>query len=185
MTEQQRLFLVQARADFAVFNMFQRNAAKEKWPACHALHYFQMATELLGKALSWRQGQASLSHRALVGFLRSIINNRKAQKALGVERNEQWAYLIKKSIPLAEDIENLAPSLAGDNPNPEYPWPKDDPVAAPAEFEFPIWRTLQESPSGRQFKNSGAASVRRGRRIHVTSQTAADSPLPLRRPPPG
>jgi len=46
MTEHQRLFLVQARTDFAVFELFRRDV---KWPSCHALHYLQMATELLGK----------------------------------------------------------------------------------------------------------------------------------------
>jgi hypothetical protein len=46
-TEQQRLFLVQARSDFAVFELFRGNA---NWPPCHALHYLQMSSELLGKA---------------------------------------------------------------------------------------------------------------------------------------
>jgi len=61
--------------------------------------------------------------------------------------------LIRKSIPLAERIEDLAPSLADPKnlPNPEYPWPKDEPTVAPAEHEFDVWFDLVNTPDGRQF----------------------------------
>ena len=125
MTEYQRLFLVQARTDFAVFELLRR---RPDLPACHALHYLQMATELLGKAHAWKHGPRANTHRAIVGFLRSISTNRKAQKQLGFEgRNENWEHLIRKSVPLAERIEDMAPALALDAPNPEYPWPRDAP----------------------------------------------------------
>src|SRR5437588_1428320 len=105
MTEYQRLFLVQARTDFKVFELFRKESGL---PACHALHYLQMATELLGKALAWKHGAPSKTHRAFVSFLRTLITNRQAQNRLGYERqNESWKYLIRKSIPLAESIENL------------------------------------------------------------------------------
>jgi len=129
MTEYQRLFLVQARTDFAVFELLRR---QPNLPACHALHYLQMATELLGKAHAWKHGPRANTHRAFVGFLRSLSTNRKAQKQLGFEgRNENWQHLIRKSVPLAEGIEHLAPALALDAPNPEYPWPRDAPEVAP------------------------------------------------------
>jgi hypothetical protein len=149
MTEFQRLFLVQARTDFAVFELLRRQT---NLPSCHALHYLQMATELLGKAHAWKNGPRTNTHRAFVGFLRSLSTNRKAQKQLGFEgRNENWEHLIRKSAPLAEQVEDLAPSLALDAPNPEYPWPRNGPQAAPAEHLFAIWAELQETASGRQF----------------------------------
>ena len=152
MTEQQRLFLVQARTDFAVFELFRRNSTL---PACHALHYLQMATELFGKAHAWRHGGPNLSHRAFVGFVRSLSHNRQAQDQLGFKmQNERWMHLIRKSVPLAQRVEDLAPALrkdGKDGPNPEYPWPSDVPTAAPAEHTFEIWEELQKTAAGRQF----------------------------------
>jgi hypothetical protein len=149
MTEHQRLFLLQARTDFAVFEMLR---GRRELPACHAIHYLQMATELLGKAEAWKHGPQGKSHRAFARFLRSLSTNRHAQKQLGYEgRNENWRHMIRKSIPLAEGIEDLAPRLAGDGPNPEYPWPPGDPQIAPAEHSFGIWEELQATASGRHF----------------------------------
>jgi hypothetical protein len=148
-TEHQRLFLVQARTDFAVFGLLR---GRPNLPACHALHYLQMATELLGKAHAWKHDPAANTHRAFVGFLRSLSTNRKAQKQLGFGgQNERWKHLIRKSVPLSERIEDLAPALALDAPNPEYPWPRAAPQIAPAEHNFEIWQDLQDTAAGRQF----------------------------------
>ncbi len=148
MTEFQRLFLVQARTDFRVFELLRGDA---NLPACHALHYLQMATEMLGKAHAWQHGAIANTHRAFVGFLRALRTNRRAQKQLGWEgQNESWANMLRKSVPLAERIEDLAPALSPDSPNPEYPWPRAAPRFAPAEFDFDLWKDLQES-AGRQF----------------------------------
>jgi hypothetical protein len=149
MTEYQRLFLAQARADFAQFQVFR---GASELPHCHALHYLQMATELLGKASAWKDGPTKLTHRAFVKFLRVLAQNPKAQKRLGYDgKNAQWQHILKKSAPLAERIEDLAPSLAGDGPNPEYPWPSDAPEHTPVEFEFPLWTDLTVKTPGRQF----------------------------------
>src|SRR5207237_3991876 len=149
MTEYQRLFLVQARTDFAVFELLRR---QPDLPACHALHYLQMATELLGKAHAWKHGPRTNTHRAFVGFLRSLSTNRKAQKQLGFEGpNENWDHLIRKSVPLAERVEDLVPALAEDAPNPEYPWPREAPQFAPVEHTFGIWQEIQDTAAGRQF----------------------------------
>jgi hypothetical protein len=150
-TEFQRLFLVQARSNFAVFDLLRQ---QPDLPGCHALHYLQMATELLGKAYAWRQGPRVHTHRAFVGFLRGLATNRQAQKQLGYEKqNDSWKHLIRKSGPLAERVEDLAPALTPDAPNPEYPWPRNAPEAAPAEYVFEIWGDLQENAEGRQFLN--------------------------------
>ena len=122
MNPHQRLFLIQAKTDILVFERFRKDSSL---PDCHALHYLQMATELLGKAHAWKNGPRANTHRAFVGFLRSLATNRGAQKKLGYAgQNENWQHLIRKSVPLAENIEDLAPALAQDGPNPEYPWPR-------------------------------------------------------------
>ena len=150
MTVHQRLFLVQARSDFAVFQLLR---AQTGLPVCHALHYLQMATEMLGKAHAWKHGAPGNTHRAFVSFLRRIMNNRGAQKQLGYERrNEHWKQLIRKSVPLAERVEDLAPALSPDAPNPEYPWPRAAPHTSPAEYAFGIWRDLEDTPAGNQFR---------------------------------
>jgi len=150
MTEHQRLFLVQARTNFTVFGLFRKDS---KLPHCHALHYLQMATEMLGKARAWRRGPPEKqTHRAFVLFLRGLRANRQAQNQLGYEgQNESWKHVIRKSVPLAERIENLAPALCNDGANPEYPWPRAAPETAPAEHTFEIWQELQETAAGRQF----------------------------------
>jgi hypothetical protein len=151
MTEHQRLFLVQARTNFVVFELLRKQG---DLPACHALHYLQMATEMLGKAHAWKHGAVKNTHRAFVKFLRSLSANRQAQKKLGYERrNENWEHTIRKSVPLAERVEDLAPALTPDGPNPEYPWPRNAPETAPAEHTFDIWLKLQETSEGRQFLN--------------------------------
>jgi len=149
MTEYQRLFLVQARTDFEVFELLK---AQSDLPPCHSLHYLQMATELLGKAHAWKDGPPpKLSHKAFVPFLRSLSTNRKAQNLLGYKQNESWENLIRNSLPLAESIQKLAPDLAEDGPNPEYPWPRNAPKIAPKQYTFTIWQELQEPTMGRQF----------------------------------
>jgi hypothetical protein len=73
-TEHQRLFLLQARSDFDVFEFLREHCRKGDFPACHALHYLQMATELLGKAHAWKRGPPRQTHRAFVRFLRGAIS---------------------------------------------------------------------------------------------------------------
>jgi hypothetical protein len=147
-TEHQRLFLVQALANYEFFKLVESS----RLPRCHALYCLQMATEMLGKAYAWRSGPRRKTHRAFAGFLKSLSKNRHAQKQLGFDgQNESWFHIIRKSGPLAERIENLAPALCNDGPNPEYPWPSDNPTTTPAEYLFPIWRELQDTAEGRQF----------------------------------
>jgi len=45
-------------------------------------------------------------------------------------------------LPLAYELQQIAPALAGNGPNTEYPWPHEKPVFAPATFNFPIWASL-------------------------------------------
>lgn len=143
MNEVQRLFLVQARSTYAVYNLLKDHKLVHH---CHKLHYLQMSTELLGKAHAWRCGPIGKSHQAPATFLRTLSSNKKAQRGLGYDRkNEQWTHTIRKSIPLAESLQNMAPALSKDGPNPEYPWPWENPIATPSEHKFQIWIDLTES----------------------------------------
>ncbi len=162
MTVQQRLFLIQGQSGFAVFTLLRNNS---RVAPCHALHYLQMATEMLGKAYVWKFGPpAKLSHHAFVRFLRNLETNRLAQRQLGCDgQNERWQNLIAKSIPLAQGVESLAPNLAGDGPTPEYPWPPAMPDTAPVEHEFRLWSDLRDTAAGRQFLTfTGQLFVRAG-----------------------
>jgi len=148
MTEQQRLFLVQARSVYAVFELLSET---EDIHHCHALHYLQMATELLGKASRWKDAVPHRSHSVLVDFIRGLVSNNKARDQLGFNgQDSHWKHTIRKAIPIVSQVQNLAPSLAGDGPNPEYPWPVNAPTTAPAEYRFSVWTYLKQTPQGRQ-----------------------------------
>ena len=42
----------------------------------------------------------------------------------------------------AYTLERLAPALANDGPNSEYPWPRAEPQHAPVEYRFEMWEDL-------------------------------------------
>ena len=124
----------------------------DSFPPCHALHYLQMATEKLGKAYAYGQSDSQNTHKVLVRFLRVLGPDRQAQQQLGFDRTQHWKSILKKSTELAFEVEMLAPNLAQDGPNPEYPWPRRDPRFAPAEHAFTLWDELREADgSGRNF----------------------------------
>ena len=77
MNPQQAVFLVQARSDFGVFETMRSIATIHP---CHLLHYLQMATEKLGKAHAWKHGPNTTSHRAMVGFLKSLKSRLSLEK---------------------------------------------------------------------------------------------------------
>ncbi len=148
MNDFQRLFLRQARADWALFVNLR---AQHEMPVCHLLHGLQMATEMLGKAFAWRDPPQPRTHRALVIFLRALSRDRNARRAFGyAKKAESWRQLIRKALAVAIDIEQLAPANAGDGPNPEYPWPPAAPQHAPIDHEFQLWTDLNETVIGRQ-----------------------------------
>lgn len=154
MKEQQRLWWEQVRADHAVLAMLRKQDAAP----CQHLHYLQMVTEKLGKAYFWRAGHAPRkSHSSFVRFLQALTNRSNQGKTrisnlLGFDRRQEFENWIRIISPLAFELEQLAPSLAGSTgPNPEYPWPWENPKETPATFEFPIWKKLTGSSRGRQF----------------------------------
>jgi hypothetical protein len=67
---------------------------------------------------------------------------------LGFENTVSFREWIKDVSDLAYELERLAPALASDGPNPEYPWPRYNPEHAPIEHDFQVWRHMQ-SANGR------------------------------------
>lgn len=154
MTEIQALWWKQASSDMKVYAHLRRH----DFAPCHALHYLQMASEKLAKAYwSGRRGNTAFSHAAFVSFLQSLYHLSRTTKEkvagqLGFRFTNHLESWIDSNLPLAYELEKMAPALAGENgPNPEYPWPKSDPAHCPVEYVFPLWDRLIHKPSGRQF----------------------------------
>ncbi len=94
-------------------------------PACHSLHFLQMATEQLAKAYRFRDTSADVAAllTSHVGFPRFL----NAQLAPAVDR---------ESVP----------------GNTEYPWERGEGVVAPIDHRFPEVALLRH-PRGRMFLN--------------------------------
>jgi len=143
-------FLRQARSDWDAY----QKTVEFEWPSCHRLHYLQMATEKLSKALlvagDTKLENLTGTHAAFVNFIRIICNNRKLKNILGMKRSQQMAH-FNQLLPLAHEIELLAPALAQNGPNPEYPW-KDASgnVLAPTDHPFRLIQQLQKTRQGIQ-----------------------------------
>jgi hypothetical protein len=149
----QRLWWQQAQSDHDVLVLLRRQGAKP----CHQLHYLQMVTEKLGKAYFWRKGTPpGMSHAIFVEFLRAFSNiqaskeRQKIADVFGFARFDDLKKWIRAIMPLAYDLQRMAPALAKNGPNPEYPWPPTAPQYAPATFDFDIWRDITKPGRGRQ-----------------------------------
>jgi HEPN domain-containing protein len=138
------VFLTQAKSDWQVFEHLEDT----DFPKCHALHYLQMATEKLAKAYLLI-GQTDIdvvrsSHQALTRYLQALSRNKRLSTALGMTTKQLRTH-VKRLLPLAFEIEKLAPALAKDGSNPEYPWeaPKGM-FHVPAAHQFPVSKVLLE-----------------------------------------
>jgi hypothetical protein len=147
MNERQEAFFAQARSDYEIFLFLDGQAA------CHRLHYLQMCTEKLGKAYFLQMATPPNlgSHAALVKFLQTIVKDAAVRASLGFRRRTQWERKVKAALDVAYKLQQLAPALAGDGPNPEYPWPRDQPNHAPVNYDFPLWKELRNTARGREF----------------------------------
>jgi hypothetical protein len=142
-------FLAQAKSEWQVYEHLKRTS----FPECHALHYLQMATEKLAKAylLAGRSTIESvrLTHRAFLRFLQLASRNDVLREETGMTA-KQLRMHVQKLLPLAYEIENLAPAVAGYGPNSEYPWASSDGVChAPATHRFAVSSVL-DGPRGVQ-----------------------------------
>ncbi len=115
-----------------------------------------MVTEKLGKAYFWRSGTPPIrSHAVFVRFMRALgsIQESKRDRIANILAFKSYHGLqawVNSALPLAYDLERLAPALARDGPNPEYPWPQDVPTECPSKFRFPLWSRLTNTAPGRQ-----------------------------------
>jgi hypothetical protein len=155
MNASQTLWWEQAESDLKVLLLLRGNAADP----CHQLHYLQMVTEKLAKAYFWRTGNPpAKKHAGFTQFMKalgSIHQSHQAQAHLAASLEfknfnvlQTW---IRSVMPMAYDLERLAPTLAQDGPNPEYPWPHHAPVECPARHQFTLWGQLAGSGQGRRF----------------------------------
>jgi hypothetical protein len=129
-------FLEQAKSDWRTYEAIQRLSLD----ACQLLHYLQMATEKLGKAMLLAEGiditKVRTSHKAFTRFLHLIARKPGVQNHLQMSARQLRAY-IQSLLPVAVEFEKLAPALAKNGPNAEYPW--IDPsgsIHVPASFQF-------------------------------------------------
>ncbi|MGQ9625938.1 MAG: hypothetical protein ACUVV0_03420 [Anaerolineae bacterium] len=141
-------YLEQARSDWDAFEVI----CTSPLPDCHKLHYLQMATEKLGKALLLAGGTdldvVRGTHRAFTRFLQIAARNHGLQRELNMTGPQLQAH-IQQLLPIAYDIERLAPALAGGGPNAEYPWEAPSgTVNTPVSYGFPVSSTLK-LPKGR------------------------------------
>lgn len=110
-------------------------------PACHQLHFLQMAAEKLCKAHLIRSGTEAwvlgTSHSFVTGPLPVIV--RQVLSRGRKERASPW--LMAAVRKLARQIERLAPAIdaKGHPANCEYPWldPTGN-VVAPASYSFKL-----------------------------------------------
>ena len=142
-------YLEQARSDWEAYKLFARNACGD----CHGLHYLQMTAEKLGKAVLLRSGSdlghVVTTHKAFVRFLQVASRNPSLRRTLQFNARQLQEY-VKDVLPVADQIERLAPALANNGPNAEYPWETpSSQVVAPAVYVFPVTRELR-GPKGRK-----------------------------------
>lgn len=127
-------YLKQSKSDYSLF--IKLNELNVDF--CQQLHYLQMSSEKLAKALSCPPDNTppEKTHYALVGFIRTIKRRDYSIKFNQLHFTSYKSY-IDSIIPFAEKIENLHPSGQVSKPNPEYPW--DDSsgkIYSPVDFDF-------------------------------------------------
>ncbi|CAN5392796.1 hypothetical protein BH09SUM1_BH09SUM1_33060 [soil metagenome] len=127
----------QARSDFEIYKILLR---REGVARSHALHYLQMATEKLAKALTTPVGgRPRVSHTQFVRFVDRCKGIPALREYFGY-RSDYNAFktYMDTIVPAAEQIENLVPESRMVRPNTEYPWEDraSRDVIVPCDFPF-------------------------------------------------
>ena len=152
MNEYQKCWWEQARSDHEVLLLLRNRGV----PSCHQLHYLQMITEKLSKAYLWRSGKPpKMSHKCFGLFMRLLLQvptseRQKVADTFDFKRFKDFQNWARQAMPLVYSLERLAPALAQEGPNPEYPWPSDLPTNTPATYQFDVWRDLRDTSQGRR-----------------------------------
>ena len=81
---------------------------------------------------------------------RSSADLRRIARVFDFSRPRELDAWVRQVGPLAHALQNLAPAVAGDGPNPEYPWPHESPTECPAEYSFALWPRLRDERRGRE-----------------------------------
>ena len=156
----QSLWWEQAKSDHDIFLLLLGLRSSTH---CHPLHYLQMTTEKIAKAYFWRSGSPPpKDHAGFVQFLRFLGQVRRSEQVrvanvFEFKRSDDFQSWLRQSLPIARELERLAPSLASHGPNVEYPWPHAQPQFAPATYNFPLWEKLMSGPGRRMMRIIGSA----------------------------
>ena len=148
MNSYQELWWQQAKSDYEAFELHRGSGSAQ----CHCLHYLQMATEKIAKAYFWRSGSPpQRSHAGFAKFLKFLgqikgeKDRERIAKLFPFTRFSDFQKWKKDVMPTVHELEHLAPALANDGPNPEYPWPHQRPKFAPVDHNFAIWSFMTSS----------------------------------------
>ena len=150
-------FLAQAQSDLRVFSiLIEMN--RESVSECHVLHYLQMASEKLAKAILIRNNIEVNKSHVSPSKLPGRLKNRNLASSLGYKNFRAYMAFLKRITPLMQDIEKLNPAVASANenmPNVEYPWfgrdnQLNDAWLVPANHDFGIVKKLKSQGSARQ-----------------------------------
>lgn len=115
-----------------------------------------MVTEKLAKSYIAPRRSADnpqISHSVLIKFLRLLRAMPQMQARLGYINADHYRSYIDSLLPIADQIQQLAPSAAGiTQPNPEYPWRQltDGDIIVPCEYAFELF--APESPQMAKFE---------------------------------
>ncbi|MCE5240431.1 hypothetical protein LLH23_18380 [bacterium] len=139
-------FFRQAASDFRVFELL---LSQPGLPQCHALHYLQMASEKLAKAI-FLAGDPSFNYRrhAVLRNLHQPLRRQDVCRMLGFGSMKQYEATLNGLRPVLDQIEHLCPAVddgaaADTTPNVEYPWLGRDGQAGltwlvPADHQFEL-----------------------------------------------
>lgn len=138
-------FFQQAQSDYRVLCKMEDDGEIEE---SHRLHYLQMMTEKLAKGyfadLSPDSPPPKATHAALVNLLQMLKQLSHVRRRLGMEDAHRFTAYIDSLLPLAGQIQSLAPAIAGTQaPNPEYPWydKASKSVLTPCQYPFTQFST--------------------------------------------
>ena len=141
-------YAAQSQSDWGIYWLLVRH--RPPVPACHELHYLQMATEKIAKAYMFRdtatreQGlqQAHVAFSKMIGmFLKS-----PQVKAWYRNRPSDLSEIAVVAHRLARSIEKLNPAVdrEGSPTNVEYPWESGGAIHVPCQQTvFPTVRPLE------------------------------------------
>ena len=104
-------FVRQAQSDFAAFELLVARDRSEI-PSCHALHYLQMATEKLSKAVFLSLG-VPYQQRSHVAFSLVLAHLNRADMAikLGWPEFKGYQRFLRRCRRLCRAIEELNPAV--------------------------------------------------------------------------